>query len=94
MLRLTYLNKNFLRWPTKINMERVYDKVSWDYLSAVLQQFNFHPSFVDWISDGISKSKLCVLVNDILSDLFYSSVGLKQDCPLPWFHCVIFKDVD
>ncbi|XP_073105176.1 uncharacterized protein [Elaeis guineensis] len=41
----------------KVDMERAYDNVRWDYLLSVLHHYSFHPVFIDWITASVVKPK-------------------------------------
>ena len=59
----------------KVDMERAYDRLNWDYLLSVLQLMNFPPTFIAWIAACITKPKFAVLVNGAPFEWFHYSVG-------------------
>lgn len=46
----------------KADMEKAYDRVEWPFL-IILQQFDFHPTWINWISQCISSSIFSILLN-------------------------------
>jgi hypothetical protein len=66
----------------KIDLQKAYDCLSWDYLRLVLLQCGFGLSMTNWIMGCISSATFAVLVNGEPTDFFRSGRGLRQGCPL------------
>ncbi|GJS41523.1 RNA-directed DNA polymerase, eukaryota [Tanacetum coccineum] len=62
----------------KVDFEKAYDSVRWDYLMDVLHAFGFGPNWCKWISGTRSSSMASVLVNGSPSSEFPLFRGLKQ----------------
>jgi hypothetical protein len=59
----------------KLDLEKAYDHVNWDFLLYMLQRCGFGERWREWI-------KFCILVNGVPSDFFQSSRGIRQGDPL------------
>lgn len=66
----------------KIDFEKAFDTVCWDFLFEVLEQMNFDDKWIDWIKSIFESSKISVLVNGVATDEFCPKQGLRQGCPL------------
>ncbi|GJZ25236.1 RNA-directed DNA polymerase, eukaryota [Tanacetum coccineum] len=63
----------------KIDFEKAYDSVRWDYLDDVLEKFGFGSKWRGWIHNCLHSSKGSILVNGSPTDEFHFRRGLKQD---------------
>nr|XP_027067128.1 uncharacterized protein LOC113692773 [Coffea arabica] len=63
-------------------MAKVYDRVSWGFLIAVLRRFGFNERFIDMVWRLISNLWFFVIINDVPYGFFKSSRGLRQGDPL------------
>ena len=66
----------------KLDVEKAYDHVSWDFLMYMLQRCGFSEKWRKWIRYCISTVKFFILINGSPSDFFGSSRGLRQGDPL------------
>ena len=66
----------------KLDVEKVYDHVSWDFLMYLLQRCGFSEKLRKWIRYCISTVKFSILINGSPNDFFRSSRGLRQGDPL------------
>ena len=69
----------------KLDVEKVYDHVHWEFLMFLLQQCGFFEKWRRWIRCCISTVKFSILINGSPSDFFGSSRGLRQGDPLSPF---------
>ncbi|GKF64642.1 RNA-directed DNA polymerase, eukaryota [Tanacetum coccineum] len=70
----------------KIDFEKAYVSVRWDYLDDVLEKFGFGSKWRGWIHNCLHSSKGSILVNGSPTDEFHFRRGLKQSDPLsPFF---------
>lgn len=66
----------------KIDMEKAYDRVRWDFLKETLQVFGFPDSWITLIMFCLESSLMSVLWNGEQSEFFSPGRGLRQGDPL------------
>ena len=69
----------------KMDIQKAYDHVNWEFLLFLLQQCGFSDKWRRWIRCCISSVKFSILINGSPSDFFGSSRGLWQGDPLSPF---------
>lgn len=65
----------------KIDLEKAYDRVNWDFLELTLKDFNFPESTINLIMWCVKASNLYLLWNGEKLDSFKPSRGLRQGDP-------------
>jgi hypothetical protein len=66
----------------KIDFEKAYDKVNWDFLQQALRMKGFDPKWCHWIQDFVTRGSVGVRVNDDIGHFFQTKKGLRQGDPL------------
>ena len=66
----------------KLDIEKAYDSVNWQFLMSVMQKIGFGVKWREWIWSCISTVKFSVLINGEPAGFFSSSKGLRQGDPL------------
>ena len=66
----------------KVDMCKTYDRVSWNFLRAVLISMNFSSTWINWIMECISLVQYAILLNRSPTKFFYPSRGLRQGDPI------------
>ena len=66
----------------KLDFEKAYDKVSWEFLFDCLTQRGFPARWCSWIKKVVAHGTLSVEVNDKLGPYFTSGKGVRQGDPL------------
>uniref|UniRef100_A0A2N9HHK0 Reverse transcriptase domain-containing protein n=1 Tax=Fagus sylvatica TaxID=28930 RepID=A0A2N9HHK0_FAGSY len=66
----------------KLDLEKAYDRIEWDFIREVLTFFKFPPSFVDLVLECVSTSSFSILVNGGQLENFKPSRGIRQGDPL------------
>ncbi|GJZ65074.1 RNA-directed DNA polymerase, eukaryota [Tanacetum coccineum] len=69
----------------KVDFEKAYDSVRWDFLDDVLSKFGFGEKWRKWIHCCLHSSKGSIIINGSLTDEFQFGKGLKQGDPLSPF---------
>ena len=66
----------------KLNIEKAYDHIKWDFLLQILERMGFDSKWISWINWCFSTSSFFVLFNGSPTGFFRSSRGLRQGDPL------------
>ncbi|GJZ45985.1 RNA-directed DNA polymerase, eukaryota, reverse transcriptase zinc-binding domain protein [Tanacetum coccineum] len=78
----------------KVDFEKAYDSVRWDYLDDVLKRFGFSEKWCGWIQNCLLSSKGSVIVNGTPTKEFQFHRGLKQGDPLsPFLFLLIMESL-
>lgn len=66
----------------KLDLEKAYDTLEWNFIHKVLQAFHFRPKLTQIIMSCISSTTISILVNRGMLDSFEPSRGIRQGDPL------------
>ena len=59
----------------KLDLEKAYDRINWDFLLSVMQRMGFGEKWIGWIRWCISTASFSILVNGSPTGFFRSSRG-------------------
>ena len=65
-----------------VDFKKAFDSIEWDYLSKVLDVFNFKDNFKKWIKVFYTDVSSCVLNEGFASPFFNLERGVRQGCLL------------
>ena len=77
----------------KLDIEKAYDTISWEFLLQVMGKMGFEGRWLNWIKWCISTASFSILVNGSPAGFFPSSRGLRQGDPLSPYLFVIGMEI-
>ncbi|GMP75173.1 hypothetical protein CsSME_00032357 [Camellia sinensis var. sinensis] len=66
----------------KLDFEKAYDSVNWEFLYSMMTNFGFGEKWVGWMKTCLSTTRILVLVNGSPTLEFSPMKGLRQGNPL------------
>ncbi|XP_057448644.1 uncharacterized protein LOC130740150 [Lotus japonicus] len=85
-------NKKIPSLVFKVDYEKAYDSVQWDFLLCMLQRMNFCNKWVTWIKGSLESNSVSVLVNGSPTQEFKMWKGLRQGDPIAPFLFLIVAE--
>lgn len=76
----------------KVDFEKAYDSILWDYLENMMKGVCFHWKWRKWIRGCISLASISILVNGSPPDEFSLKKGIRQGDPLSPFLFLIVAE--
>ena len=69
----------------KVDFEKAYDSISWDFVLYMLEKTGFCSKWVQWIEGCLKSASISILVNGSPTEEFLPKRGLRQGDPLAPF---------
>jgi hypothetical protein len=66
----------------KLDYEKAYDSVSWQFLEEILESRGFGQKWIKWVMSLVKGGSISIGVNDESSAYFKAGKGLRQGDPL------------
>jgi hypothetical protein len=66
----------------KIDFEKAYDKVNWDFLQQAMRMKGFDSKWCKWVQEFVSRGSVGIRVNDDIGRYFQTKKGFRQGDPL------------
>lgn len=63
----------------KIDLEKAYNTIAWDFINYSLKSLNFSPSWCKLTATGLSYTAFSILIKGEMSKTFIASRGLRQE---------------
>ncbi|GJR75171.1 putative reverse transcriptase domain, reverse transcriptase zinc-binding domain protein [Tanacetum coccineum] len=76
----------------KVDIQKAYDTVDWEFVRRILHGFGFHARMVSWIMECVSTTSYSICINGNLHGYFKGNKGLRQGDPLsPYLFTLIME---
>ncbi|KAL4018288.1 hypothetical protein IC575_021879 [Cucumis melo] len=88
-----HLNSGKPRCTLKVDLQKAYDSVNWDFLFGLLIAIGTPLKFVSWIRACVTSPMFSIMINGSLEGFFHGRKGVRQGDPLSTFLFVMVMEV-
>ncbi|GJV61287.1 putative RNA-directed DNA polymerase [Tanacetum coccineum] len=87
-----HLDRGVPRCAFKVDIQKAYDTVDWNFLRAALTGFGFHDKMISWIMECVMSTSFFVSINGSLHGYFKGKRGLRQGDPdSPYLFTIVME---
>nr|GEV15528.1 hypothetical protein [Tanacetum cinerariifolium] len=88
-----HLDRGIPRCAFKVDIQKAYDAVDWNFLRNVLGGFGFHTRIIGWIMECVTSTSFSISINGCLHGYFKGKRGLRQGDPISLYLFTLIMEV-